>query len=266
MYSVEPILCGTMTGTKCVLTYRTGGNEAFEFPVYVFLLRPDDPADDVVLVDTGLQVEGTPYMEGRNKSVGPPGGGPDPVVDALADRGLEPGDVDTVVLTHLHHDHAANVALFDDAEFVVQRAEVAAMRDPLPIMAMSYLPETEADLSALSVRVVDGDERLCDGVDLLLTPGHSEGSQTVLAETDDGPRAMIADLAYCQHNLDPRRTTLTDADGRTLDVTPKEMDYIPPGTHVDVRDCYESIAKVRDRVGEDGVLLSSHDPEVPRLV
>ena len=45
------------------------------------------------------------------------------VPDQLRDRGLDPKSVKTVVMTHLHVDHASGVAQFPDATFVVTQRE-----------------------------------------------------------------------------------------------------------------------------------------------
>jgi N-acyl homoserine lactone hydrolase len=262
MFTVHPIRCGTLTAPKSALTYRVDRGLDFEFAVFAFLLTAADPDDEtVILVDTGLAGTESAYMRGRGRVVGPPGGGPDPLRAALADHGLASGDIETVVMTHLHHDHAANMALFADASFVVQRAEVAAARDPLPIVGNAYIDEVVDGLADLDIDTVAGDETLCNGIDLLHTPGHTEGSQSVLVETPSGPCALIGDLAYNRHNLDPGLTSIEDASGQSYEVTPMDMDYIPPGTHVSIEECYDSIRRLRSLVGESGWLLSSHDPE-----
>src|SRR3954453_3569860 len=47
----------------------------------------------------------------------------DPVSDQLRTRGVQPADVRTVVMTHLHFDHASGIGQFPDAEFVVTDRE-----------------------------------------------------------------------------------------------------------------------------------------------
>ncbi|MET0417202.1 MAG: MBL fold metallo-hydrolase, partial [Actinoplanes sp.] len=55
-------------------------------------------------------------------------------VDVLARAGLDTGDIDTILLTHNHFDHAGCVAAFPDAHVWIQRREidsyVAAARKP----------------------------------------------------------------------------------------------------------------------------------------
>jgi len=262
VYSIHPTRCGTLTASKSALTYRTDRDLEVEFAVYAFLIVADDPDNDtVILVDTGLNSEKSAYMRERDRNVGLPGGGPEPLLDGLMAEGYAPDDVDVVVLTHLHHDHTANISLFENSEFVVQERELAAARDPVPILSKPYRDETLCDLEGLTLTVADGDTELRPGIDLLLTPGHTEGMQSVVVETAGGLVALVGDLAYSQHNLDPGLESIVDVGGRELAVTPREMSYIPPGTHVDVGACYESVEKVRRRVGPAGRLVSSHDYE-----
>lgn len=255
MYRIDPIKAGSFDTTKNVMTYLRDPGEIFHLPVGVFLIRSLDE-DVAILVDTGmLPAEELPRPN-------PAGGGPEPIVDGLADHGLAPGDVDHVILTHLHHDHASNNWLFPDAEFIVQRRELEFARDPPPLFEGAYLvggTENIAALDELDVTVIDGAFRLREGIDLLLTPGHSVGMQSVLVETAAGPHALICDLAYCRHNLEPSLTSIVDEAGNTVACTPSRADYLPP-VHTDIQACLESMALVRERVEDQRKLILSHDP------
>lgn len=110
--------------------------------------------------------------------------------------------------------------------------------------------------------LLDGDHRLADGLEVLRTSRHMPEQQSVVVETVGGPHALIGDLAYNRHNLEPGVDRLVDATGRTIEVTPTGGDYLPPGYHTDVAACYESMACVRDRVGDQGTVVPSHDPRV----
>lgn len=262
MYRIHPIRTGTLTSPKDALTYKFDREIDVVFPSLSFLLEPTDADRPTCLVDTGVRPREDPYIQRRGKIVGPPYGGPEPLLDGLADRGVEPQDVDIVLLSHLHHDHVGNVAAFPDAEFVCQRDEWETAMDPLALFEDSY-PDPDLDwLDDHGVTLVDGETSIADGIDLVPTPGHTEGSQSVVVETTAGPHALIADLAYTQHNLDPSREYIVDAAGRHLPVTPDaDLPYIPPGTHVDVAAAYDSIERVRDRVGADGEIIPGHDAE-----
>lgn len=267
MYSIHPIECGTLIATKSAHTYRVDEGVPVEFPVYAFLVVADDPGDDTaILVDTGVASTDSPFMRERDREVGPPGGGPEPLVDGLADHGVDPADVDHVILTHLHHDHAANCEVFEGAEFLFQRRALEDARDPLPVFADTYLEDTVETLESLETTPIDGGFRLREGIDLIPTPGHTRGSQSVIVETAEGPCALIADLAYSRHNLDPGRSDIRDANGDVVETTPVDADYLPPGILVDVDACYESIARLRERIGENGVLLPGHDAEITERV
>lgn len=262
MYRIQPIKCGTLQSSKEATTYLTDRGVPITFPVYAFLLLPEAGGDPTVLVDTGVKSAEDDYIREWGRDVGPPGGGPGPLLDGLAAHGVAPDDVDYLVLTHLHHDHVANVARFPDAEVLLQRSELAAARDPLPPLSRAVPPDCLEDVEAADPTLLDGGYRLHRGLELLHTPGHSEGMQSVVVRTDGAPHALVGDLAYTRHNLDPSRESITDETGTRIETTPVDADYLPPGVHVDVHACYTSIARLRDRVGEDGVLLGNHDPEM----
>ena len=257
-YTIHPIQCGVINSnmTKGGLTYLVDEGVNVSIPVVVFVITADDPDDDrVVLVDAGVEA-GT--VSGRSIE----GGGPDPIRDGLADLDLAPADVDQLVLTHLHHDHAANVDLFPEAEVLLQRTEWTAAHDPLPPMERTYLARHLEAVGAADPTLVDGGFRLADGLELMHAPGHTEGMQAVLVETTAGPHAIVADLVYCRQNLEPAVTEITDAAGRVIETTPVDYDYLPPGLHVSVADCYESIERLRERIGGDGEFVGGHAIEV----
>lgn len=264
MYTITPIQSGTLTAPKDALTYRTDRDLTVAFPVISFLLTPTDPTDEtLILVDTGLMPADAQYFEEHNRIVGPPGGGPDPLIAALEDNGHTPADIDYVILTHLHHDHASNIDLFPAAEYLVQRDELAAATDPFPVMAQSYPQQNITDLKQSNYTLLDGDFRLRPGIDILLTPGHSRGMQSVIVHTKHGPHALIGDLAYIEHNLSPSITQFTDANDTTHQITPMPGDYLPPGTHTSVTNCYASYTRISETIGDTGTIVPSHDPRVP---
>ena len=94
------------------------------------------------------------------------------LVQALADRGMSPNDIDMVVLTHAHWDHVQNVDIFKNAQVAVGADELEYAKDPHPTdwATSGYFHDmlTRRDVLA----VIDGQE-LAPGVRILGTPGHS---------------------------------------------------------------------------------------------
>ncbi|MDX1746814.1 MAG: hypothetical protein R3324_12815, partial [Halobacteriales archaeon] len=137
-----------------------------------------------------------------------------------------------------------------------------AAHDPLPHMKRVYLDQHIDAVEAADLTLVDGGFRLADGLELFHAPGHTEGMQAMFVETTAGTHAIVSDLVYCRQNLEPGITQITDVTGRVIETTPVEYDYIAPGLHVSVTDCYESIDRIRERVGPDGTLIGGHAAEV----
>ena len=63
-----------------------------------------------------------------------------PLDQLLADRGLDTGDIDFIVLTHLDWDHCMNLPLFPDTRVIVQRKEWDAL-PPHPFIASGFAPD-----------------------------------------------------------------------------------------------------------------------------
>ena len=107
----------------------------------------------------------------------------EPVLRALAARGLGPADVDLVVLTHAHLDHAG-----------------ACLDVPAPVAVHEL--ETQAPhwllvgglLEALPLQLLTGDDgELAPGVAWARTPGHCPGHISLRVTTADGPVVLCGD-------------------------------------------------------------------------
>jgi len=134
-----------------------------------------------------------------------------PVSELLRGQGVDPSAVRTVVMTHLHFDHASGIAQFPDAEFVVTDTEWDAAsnggtRD-------GYIPAHLAP--AKNVRKVDiGAEPEAEGfahvhdvfgdgsVRMASTPGHSHGHCSILLRTATGPLLLTGDASYARRAID----------------------------------------------------------------
>ncbi|WP_435207077.1 MBL fold metallo-hydrolase [Micromonospora sp. bgisy143] len=116
----------------------------------------------------------------------------------LATAGIDPADVDTVVLTHLHSDHIGWAVTgtpgrpyFPNASYLLQRAEVAAAEALNPDLPAGLIAPLRA---AGQLRVIDGDTDLTPAVRLLSTPGHTPGHQSVLVTVADERLLLTGDL------------------------------------------------------------------------
>jgi glyoxylase-like metal-dependent hydrolase (beta-lactamase superfamily II) len=119
----------------------------------------------------------------------------------------------------MHFDHAGGLELIPDSvPVVVQRAEWEAGQDQAAIERNFFFPRDYAEQPANLV-IVDGDHDLLgDGsVELLSTPGHTAGHQSVRV----GDLVIGADVTHYSSTLDDRRFPLFaddhDAQGRSAD-------------------------------------------------
>jgi hypothetical protein len=76
--------------------------------------------------------------------------------------------------------------MFPNARLIVQRDELAQVRDVHPFQSRFHQPWTYADIRPDSLLVVDDDVLLGPGVALLRTPGHTVGNQTLVVNTARG--------------------------------------------------------------------------------
>jgi N-acyl homoserine lactone hydrolase len=111
----------------------------------------------------------------------------------LARLGLAPADLDLVVNTHFHFDHAGGNALFGGVLIAAQEEEFLAARVP-----ETYMPVWDApDLQFRSER---GDWSPLPGVEMLWTPGHTPGHQSMLVRLERQPWLFTFDAVYTEEH------------------------------------------------------------------
>ena len=158
-----------------------------DIPVFCFLIRKNDGS--CVLVDSGLSPEYLPSVEGfveqkENQRLD----------RSLAALGVEPGQVKTIIQTHLHWDHTAGMALFPGAEIIVQAAELQSLCQLKPYEDTYYYYDAWYN-ELPRMRVVNGNTELEPGLELIFTASHTPGHQIVRVLTSHGHVILAGDLS-----------------------------------------------------------------------
>jgi glyoxylase-like metal-dependent hydrolase (beta-lactamase superfamily II) len=107
-----------------------------------------------------------------------------PVFGALAELGVEPGEIQDVILTHLHFDHAEGLAAWPQRRTFVHRLETEA----------PYAQIVSGMLELAELEILDGEEgEIEPGIRWLRTPGHSDGLISLCVDTADGLVVIASD-------------------------------------------------------------------------
>jgi glyoxylase-like metal-dependent hydrolase (beta-lactamase superfamily II) len=247
---VHPLLAGEMLSPACFVARRPGPLGALRdvaealtsrrswswVPIPVFLV--EHPSAGLVLIDTGFHPS---VAQSERPNMGPLARpfyrvriAPEQLLPTqLAARGFALGDVRTVVMTHLHVDHASGVSELPQATFVVDQAEWTAAHarggtlagyvrrqfdHPFDWRAIDYADPRVAPHSTFARSVDlfgDGSVRLCS------TPGHTLGHQSLLLRLRERTLLLVGDAAFTRETLAGETTTLLTADAgsyrRSLD-------------------------------------------------
>jgi glyoxylase-like metal-dependent hydrolase (beta-lactamase superfamily II) len=172
----------------------------------------------------------------------------DEIGPRLRALGIAPEDVRTVVLTHLHTDHAGGLHHFPRARVLVSEAELA-VASGLRGRLEGYLPHRRPSwLSPVVLPLARGEAPepfelgavVADGIRAVATPGHTPGHVSVLVEGDP-PLVIAGDVSY------------------TLDTMLRQrLDGVSPDDTV----ARATLARMRAYVERTGAAyLPSHDPE-----
>ncbi len=204
--------------TLKLLRALLSGKPPNPIPVPAFLIR--HPSAGAILVDTGLHpsiaTDGKQNFGALATRFGKPSLEPGEDVPAqLRQRGLDPGEIPVVVMTHLHLDHSSAISEFPQSTFVVSEPEwVAAATGPKPTAngyrrqhldyAFDYrsvdFNRTGIDSYASFGRTFDlfGD----GSIRLAFTPGHSAGHVSVIARLERHDFVIGGDAMYLLDQLE----------------------------------------------------------------
>ena len=202
---------GAMFGVvpKPLWTRQISADERNRIPLAMRCLLVET-GGKVVLVDTGL---GTKEDERFQEIYGVRNAGrPTRLEDSLRALDVEPEDVDLVISTHLHFDHAGgSTTLCDDgairpsfsrARHLIRRGEWEFAHGMNERVKASYLPTAFAPLEAAGVvEFLDEDAEVAPGVSVFRTPGHTPYHQSVVVRAGEHTVFYAADLAPTNAHL-----------------------------------------------------------------
>jgi N-acyl homoserine lactone hydrolase len=217
------------------LFYGERSPDRVQIPVTCYVVRT---ADAVVLFDTGISPRALPGLVRTDPLARFEES--DLLIHQLDAVGLEPGDVDLVVLSHLHFDHAGGADIFRSSELVVQKDEYAYAHYPAQFLAAFYYRKN-FDLPGYRWRLLDGDAEIVPGVTVLRSDGHTPGHQSLLVELPEtGPVILAGDSCYWQRSID---------------------EELPPGVVWDPTRAMHSIKRLKTLARlTGGRIFPSHDP------
>jgi glyoxylase-like metal-dependent hydrolase (beta-lactamase superfamily II) len=196
---VELLNVGWISSSAAIWRQGEDPETRIRFPVPAYLI---ETADERILVDTGLNPAAASDPEsfyGR-----PEAAAFELEVEQHIGEQLDLGTLTRVVLTHLHFDHAGGLTRIPPSvPVIVQRREWDAAHDPESVQRNFFYPRDYA-ADGREIVLVDGDHDLLgDGsIELLLTPGHTPGHQSLRV----GEALVLgADVAHFASTLDDHR-------------------------------------------------------------
>jgi glyoxylase-like metal-dependent hydrolase (beta-lactamase superfamily II) len=225
-YAVSALRFGTALMPRAAAYAGYDATDAGRTQQLDFFLWAMTSGSECVLFDTGFN-EPAGTRRGRTMVADP--------IELLADLGIAPGDVSTVVISHFHYDHIGNLARFPRARLVAQRAELEFWRRNAGRERREQLngPVDDADLAVLEqagaegrLVLLDGDGEVRPGIVAHRVGGHTPGSQLLNVPTDSGELILAADALHLYDELETARPfpVLVDLE-RTFDAFDLLRDY-----------------------------------------
>lgn len=195
-YTIHPLCLGYITRPKKNFFEDYTGTEIEPFPINAFYLT--DGIHKIVVDNGGCSPEltglprgvaGKPYTRSK-----------DQIIDAaLKNIGVDIREVEAVLFTHLHWDHAFNTHLFPSStRLICQKRELESLDDPdEPSNKIGYVRDY---LSRFTYELIDGDTEIFPGLSVLYTPGHTIGCQSIAVDTELGTVIITGDLIPLQES------------------------------------------------------------------
>lgn len=224
-WSIKVLYLGGGNSCKSDLTPGLDDDLFLEIPHLGFLLQSegrnilvDSGGNERHLIDGKYGFQGKEFHYGRKY-----------LDKALKDADITLEEIDTLIYTHLHNDHAGFSHLFKNARIIIQKKEWDLLLNPLPYMMVrrDFDFEVIPELKAGNTLLIDGDIDITDGVRVLTTPGHTIGHKSVAVNTKKGAVVIVGDQFPLTCLAFPKMTEMLDMHGNKHKITPASEIYGP---------------------------------------
>lgn len=129
--------------------------------------------------------------------------------DNLARLNLTVEDIDVVLMTHMHNDHANGLTYWDNdqyhstfphAKIYVSETEWHNVRHPHPRQSGTYLRENWEQIASQVITFKDN-ITIAPGIEMIQIPGHTEGIAMVKLTQGDETYVHVSDLVMTSANV-----------------------------------------------------------------
>lgn len=228
---------GRLRGQNFILEAKPAEPLQMDFYFWVII-----GGDKPIVIDTGMHSDKA-AKHGHTMIMDP--------VDGLNALGVDPGAVETVVMTHMHYDHTGNAEAFPKARFLLQAEEMAYATGPWmekPWFRRAY----EVDEIGRFVRYLhEGrlelhgrDRRVADGVSVHWVGGHCAGQEVVRVRTARGWVVLASDALHYYEEYERG---------------------VPFAVAFNLSDMIAAHDRIRELADSDRHIVPAHDPRVAAL-
>jgi glyoxylase-like metal-dependent hydrolase (beta-lactamase superfamily II) len=248
IYAVK--YAGPFPRKLAMVLWNEGWEENIEVNYYVWAIKGKD---ETIVVDAGTGL--TEASKRKLKGYVNP-------LDALKRIGVDESRVNKVIITHMHFDHVGGMEIFPQAfpkaKFYIQKKEYdfwvkhpfvkrppfSWVADPLAIKATADLEETDR------LVLICGDQKIMPGIEVLISPGHTIGLQTVAVHTAKGTAIVASDCLHVHRAFRENNTSIliTDLIGwiesyDKLRAKATSIDLVFPGHDLSMATDYPKVAE-----------------------
>jgi glyoxylase-like metal-dependent hydrolase (beta-lactamase superfamily II) len=179
-----------------------GDDHALPAPIdyFVWIIRN---AARTIMVDTGFDYAEA-KLRGRKITHEPR--------EILKHIGIDPANIDHIVVSHMHYDHAGTLEHFDKARFHIQAAEMAYATGPCMCDEILRRPFTANHVCQMVQKIYsgrvqfhDGEGHVAPGITVHHTPGHSKGIMSTRVMTKRGAVVLASDTTHFYENFEQRK-------------------------------------------------------------